>query len=285
MVMAMIRISGLAALLAGSALFVGVTGCDSGGSTGTPTSTTTSTGTGTGAGTSTVTGTVSSTSVNTGTNTGTKTSTVTSVVTSTGVSTGTGTTTSTGCGSATVPTATGSLSVAAGYVTVGTLKGYGFTWKGDSSNAATCITPTCNTLGCTPAFGATAVCGAGTVGADTTYNSITGIGMNLNQPSAGGTPGTVVVNTGVTVGANITAGLDTARVQVVGGGSNYCAEAGTWAPGTAIPVASFNTACWEPATGTAQAAGTAIESVHIVFPSSGTADRPFSACLTNVAVQ
>ena len=281
--MAMIRISGLAALIAGSALFVGVTGCDSGGSTAAPTSTTT--GNTTNTTTSTTTGNTTNTTTSTTTGTTTHTTTTTTTGTTTTTTTGTTTGTSAGCGSATVPTVTGSLSVAAGFVTAVNLAGYGFTWNGKQSNAATCITPTCDTTGCKPAFGTTALCGAGTVAADTTYNSITGIGMNVNQTSAGGTPGTVVVPTSVTVGANITAGLDFARVQVANGATTYCAEAATWAPGTPIPVASFNTTCWDPTKGTPLAAGAAIDSVHLVFPSSATVDRPFSACITNVSIQ
>jgi len=276
MVMAMFRLSGLGAtLLTGSALVIGLTGCDSGGTTAAPTSS--DTGTGTGANTGTGTGTKANTGTGTGTGTGTK--------ANTGTGTGTGTGSTVSC-SATPPTATGTLSVASGYVTAGTLKGYGFTWKGDKSNATTCITPTCNTTGCLPAFGTSALCGAGVVTADTTYNSVCGIGMNLNQTSDGSAPATVAMGATITITATVGTGLEYARIQISGDSGDYCVAAGSWSSGSPIPVGSFNKTCWDTTAAGAAAltAGTTVKAVHLLFPSDATVDHPFSACLTGVSM-
>ncbi len=293
MVMARNRISGLG-ITVGSAMLLAIAGaCDSGGTTaaptstntGTSTSTNTTTGQGGGGGVSAGTG---GAKVTTGTG-GAKVTTGTGgAPVSTGVG-GSGNTTSASCTGLTPPTASGTLSVAGGYVTSGSLKGYGFTWVGTLSNSTTCITPTCNTTGCTPTFGTSALCAAGVVTADTSYNSVIGIGFNLNQPSTGGTTlGTVSAPSNVTVTATFSgtgAGNAASRIQIVGAdGSNYCAAAGSWTSGVATPISTFNTACWD-GSGTALTAGTAINAIDIVVPSSGTVDSPFSICLTGVTLQ
>jgi hypothetical protein len=189
------------------------------------------------------------------------------------------------CVGVTPPTATGSLSVSAGYVTAGSLKGYGFTWVGDQSNSTTCVTPTCDTTGCTPTFGATALCGAGTVTADTTYNSVVGIGFNFNQGSTGGDPGTVAAPATITVTATLGSGTgdSNARIQVVEKVGTtetpYCVA--SWTSGTAISIGDFNTKCWD-GSGTALSAGATLSAIDIVIPSDSTADRPYSVCLTGV---
>ncbi len=192
-----------------------------------------------------------------------------------------------------VPTATGSISVASGYVTAGTYKGYGFTWVGENSIMdSTCVTPKCGDAGCSPAFGATALCGAGVVAADPDYNSIVGVGFNLNQAASGAnTPATVAAGSSVTVGVSFDdaskTGNAAARIQlsVVEGGTevSYCVEAGSWAPGSAVDITAFNTACWDDS-GTFLAAGAEVVAVHVVVPSDSTAERPFGLCLTDFAM-
>jgi hypothetical protein len=194
-----------------------------------------------------------------------------------------------GCQGLTPPTATGTLSVTSGYVTSGsTIKGYGFTWVGDKSNADTCVTPKCGTSGCTPAFGATALCAAGVVAADAEYNSIIGVGMNLSQASTGSNdPQPVSAPATITVDADLSGaqiGNQEARVQLVdSAGTSYCVAAGAWSSGSPIDITSFNTACWDDS-GTPLAAGASIVSVHIIIPSDATAERPFSFCLTGVTL-
>ena len=127
------------------------------------------------------------------------------------------TSTAAACSGRTVPQSTGTLTVASTYVTTGTLQGYGFTWVGSGSNSTTCITPTCGSTGCSPAFGTTALCAAGDVTADTTYNSIVGIGFNVNQPTTGGTAGSVAAPSSITVAVTkgTSAGDSALRVTLV----------------------------------------------------------------------
>ena len=182
------------------------------------------------------------------------------------------------------PSATGTLSVSSGYVTTGTLKGYGFTAIADRSNSTTCVTPRCDTTGCTPSFGSTALCAAGVTTADTTYNSEALIGFNINQPSSGDTRGSVQAPSSVTI--TVTTGSGTgdaaARVELVDASNNvYCVEAGKWASGVAIPIADFNTKCWDYS-GTPLGAGTPLIEISLEVPSDSTADRSFALCLTGV---
>jgi len=222
----------------------------------------------------------------TGVITGLITSTDVFTITNTGVRTGSGT--SVGCAYAVPPTASGTLSVTSGYVTTGTLRGYGFTWKSDQSNATTCIVPTCNTTGCSPAFGSSALCASGYVTADTTYNSAVGVGFNLNQDSSGTTNLTVPAPASVTVTTSLFGGAmgnPAMRVQITdAAGTSWCVEAGQWASGTPIPISSFNTACWDSMTGKTLTAGQPIQSINLVIPADAVMDRPFAFCLTGVSL-
>ena len=196
------------------------------------------------------------------------------------------------CGGLTPPTATGSLSISSGYVATGILRCYGFTWIGDQSNANTCIVPVCGVTGCTPAFGSTALCAAGVVAADTSYNSIAGVGFNLNQATSGSNapesisaPASITVETtffNLVSGINYT-GNSSARVQIIdNAGRTYCVDAGSWTSGAAIPISGFNTSCWD-GMGVQLTSSTTIQSIHLILPSDANADRPFEFCLTEVS--
>lgn len=281
--MALNRITGLGMVVLGSCMLYAA--CDSGGTTASP---------GTGGNTGGAAGTVGGVG-NTGGAVSGNTGGAVSGNTGGAVSGNTGGSKATG-GSSTVtsqpadcvgispPTATGTLGVSAGYVTAGSLKGYGFTWVGDESNDTTCVTPQCDTLGCTPSFGGTALCGAGVVTADTDYKSVVGIGFNLNQNNAGDTPETVAAPSSITVTATLGTGTGdaNARIQLVDNSDpkvNYCVA--SWTSGTPIAIGDFNTACWD-GSGTALPAGTPLTAIDIVIPSSNTDPRPYSICLTGV---
>jgi len=180
----------------------------------------------------------------------------------------------------------GSLSISSGYVTTGILHGYGFTWIGDKSNANTCIVPVCGVTGCTPAFGATALCAAGVVAADATYNSVAGLGFNVNQSATGNEALPVSATAGISVGVVISAsaGDFAMRVQVVDStGTAYCVETGSWCIECPISITSFNTTCWD-GRGATLTSGASIVSIHVIVPSDPFEDRPFSFCLTDASV-
>lgn len=192
------------------------------------------------------------------------------------------------CSGLSVPVATvsGNLTVTNQYVTAGTLKGYGFAWLGDGSNATTCIVPTCGTTGCSPNFSTAALCAAGIVGADASSVSIAGVGFNLNQSTAGSTSNiSALTDVTVTVAKATGAGDAAARIQLVSttGTSStvYCVEAGQWATGVPIPIGQFNTKCAD-GSGTALTAGTPITSLDVVIPADAAISRPFSFCLSGV---
>jgi hypothetical protein len=215
------------------------------------------------------------------------------VYTSTGVSTGvytasvvqtatsSSTNTNVGCYGS-IPAVQGQLSVTSGYVTAGTLRGYAFTWSSGLSTPSTCIIPTCSTTGCTPAFGTSSICATGMVAADMTYNSVAGLGFNLNQSVTGDMLGTVAAPAYVTVNASLFGGGVDARVQLSGAnGIYYCVEAGRWVSGVPIPITNFNSSCWD-GTGMTLYSGAPISAINLVIPSDATAERRFSLCLTNV---
>ena len=196
----------------------------------------------------------------------------------------------TGCSQAVIPTTPGNLSITSGYLTKGSLHGNTFTWNSYSSNTATCITPTCGASGCTPAFGSSSICAAGFVAADTAYNSIVGLGFNLNQNLDGGTAGSIPIASSVTVTTYVGRQIGDAflRVQLTTqDGTSYCVEAGKWTSGTPIPISAFNTRCWDSTMSGAIAAvaGTQVTSLNLVIPSDAAGSRPFDVCLLDVAVQ
>jgi hypothetical protein len=190
------------------------------------------------------------------------------------------------------PTATGSLSITSGYVTSGLLRGYGFTWLGDKSTSNTCIVPVCSVTGCTPAFGTTALCAAGVVDADAAYNSVAGVGFNLNQASTGGSSESIPAPTTVTVAVtfygdlsalNANRGNAAARVQLLdAGGVAYCVDTGAWVSDSPIDITHFNTTCWDESLGVPLTSGTPIQSIHLIVPADATTNRRFSFCLTGV---
>jgi hypothetical protein len=122
--------------------------------------------------------------------------------------------------------------------------------------------------------------------ADTSYNSVVGVGFNLNQDSAGAMNGTVAAPANITVvsttfGAAV--GNASIRVQITdaGASTSWCVEAGKWTSGVPIPITSFNTACWDNS-GTYLPAGASIQAIHLVVASDAMMTRSFSFCLAGV---
>jgi cellulose 1,4-beta-cellobiosidase len=135
-----------------------------------------------------------------------------------------------------VPSAEGGLNVSDNYVTAGPLHGYGaaWTWVGAGSSAIACATPTCTAsdslqvtaklsngvapltaqpVSCAPAFAPSALCTAGTVTGDPTYNQVAGLGFNFNQGAGAGKGGAVDGGTAVDVPAEVDAAEGDAAVE------------------------------------------------------------------------
>lgn len=182
-----------------------------------------------------------------------------------------------GSGGSTGTGTPGALSPTNGFATNGTWMGYAFT---ATFGTTATISPVCPT----PCFtGTMPLCASGTVGADPTFGSGALLGWNVAQamPTAGGTAtvGTVATS-GTGVAVTVSAAVTGGRVQIQGATSanTWCANlTGTTAM---IPWAMFNTKCWDPPSGTAFTAGTAISAVQIVVPAMGTA-VPFNFCLND----
>jgi hypothetical protein len=106
--------------------------------------------------------------------------------------------------------------------------------------------------------------------------------MNLNQDNAGGDPVAVTASKiTVTVAMGTDSGDTAARLQFTDDtGKSYCV-ASDW-QGKPVSITDFNTACWEPAKGTAATLTTPIVAVHVIIPSTATAANPFGFCITNV---
>jgi len=123
---------------------------------------------------------------------------------------------------------------------------------------------------------------SGTLGASTAANNYTGVvymGFNVAEAAGGGTKGTVKpAGTGLTVTYTNTGASPIVRVQIGAGNTYYCAT--LTASGMTVPYAMFNTACWDNS-GTAYAAGTAIDTVQIVLPGADAA-APFDFTLVSV---
>jgi cellulose 1,4-beta-cellobiosidase len=235
-----------------------------------------------------------------------------------------------------VPTAEGSLKVNNNYVSAGPLHGYAaaWTWVGAGSNAIACAAPACTAPGslqvtailnngvspltaepvsCSPAFAPSALCTAGTVTGDPTYNQVAGVGFNLNQDLTGGTvdggvavdggvdsDGGVAVDSGaaggvgaINIGTSITvslaksgtlAGNSALRLQLTDVNNNFYCYGGTLQSGVPIPIGRFNTQCWSNA-GQFAKPSTLFKRVDVLVPGTASTEEPFAFCLSDVVVE
>ena len=181
----------------------------------------------------------------------------------------------------------GALTVTAGYATNGIYKGYGYTFTGPATASKATITPATFTT-------ETSLCASGMITPDTTYASVAGMGMNVNQEvgtTATEPPAMTVVTsgTGLTINVGSVTGLTLAagsgsqlRAQVKTATGDFCAPLPAMGPQT-IPWAMFNSKCWNTAEAGAVAftAGTAIKAVELIVPSSTTMVGPFMFCLVD----
>ena len=247
-----------------------------------------------------------------------------------------------------LPIAEGMLNVRDNYVTVGPLHGYAaaWSWVGGGSSAIVCTMPTCTApdslqvtailnngvspltaepVSCSPAFAPSALCTAGTVTADPTYNQVAGVGFNFNQSLAGTE---VDGGAGVDVSVEIDGGTGVdASVEIDGGvaiDGGAAGALGTLAIGKSITVSvaksgtlagnaalrvqltdvNNNFYCYGGAlqsgvpipignfntkcwnnSGTYATSSTLFKRVDILVPGTASTDEAFAFCLTNVSVE
>jgi hypothetical protein len=186
-----------------------------------------------------------------------------------------------------MPEATGSMTIADGYVQVGTLHGPAVTFvASESGTTKSCVVPACDNGPCTPSFGATALCAAGVLVADTQV-SVAGLGFALNAPQGAGEVGTVPAPRSVTINFTLGGGAgDSAQLELEDSqGKSYCLMPGEWESGIPIDISLFNTTCWDRLATNAKAltAGTPISFLLVAVPSVLQSDSSFSVCMTNVS--
>ena len=235
-------------------------------------------------------------------------------VTSTGGVTATGGASGTTC-TASRPTSTHNCGVASNAIgSFGLARGnggdtrrnyYGL-WGFFAGYAYVFISPTMNatdTLVCDgSSFGpsTSAVCGAGTVPSDCTYNTVGGIGFNLNQPDWGYgtsddngytyTQPTVPISSPATVSDVTVTFVNTAnsdlRIQIAqysaGGPIYYCHDIGGMQSPLTVATSHFTRTCWDSANLGATWDGTGAQSIALIIPSQRLEPTPFDACIQNV---
>jgi hypothetical protein len=167
------------------------------------------------------------------------------------------------------------LAVSGNYVTSGSLKGYGwgFTTPVGGGDGVNCTTGTFTNL-----------CMSGTLGADSTYKTVAGLGFNVNQASSGDPNGSAYASaiTSVTYSysGSTTNGV---RLQVSDATSDYCTTL-TASSGT-IPIASFVTNCYTGGTPQTPFSGSGLTKIQLIVPGSTSAVTITNLCLDSVSVQ
>ncbi len=191
-----------------------------------------------------------------------------------------------------VPTVEGQLTVNDGYVTVGSLHGYADAWAAPGATSAPSV------VACgTPAIGPSALCTAGGISADQTYNSTAGIGFYLNQDVGSGFPlgvdagadagrfGTISIPNSLSVSITKSGkfnGNNSLRAQLIAeDGTSYCYGGALNVP---IPITKFNSKCWNNE-GDFATPSTLFRKLEIMVPSTAATEVDFAYCLTDVTVQ
>ena len=183
-----------------------------------------------------------------------------------------------------------SLKIAAGYATVSTY------WKGYAYNFAyptTVTDPNCpmcpgDTSGpCYQALNTSPLCVSGTLGADISYASGTGLGINLNQSVDGSTAGTVLVSgTGLSISySNCGSSALHLQLNTADGSKQWCVLLTGTGTALNVPWSSFTTNCWDSTMVQTpfSPAATQIGSIQLIVPSTASA-LPFNVCINDLAV-
>ena len=156
------------------------------------------------------------------------------------------------------------------------LHGYIFSFAGGSSSSITLNWDTYSSF-----------CAKGTVAANPTYISYAGAGFDVNQPttSSGGAAALLVIDAKLMIVSFTNPGNSPLRIQMNDpNNDNWCYDISNATSPVTIPLASFNTACWNDS-GSFFAPGTAITSIALVVPGDSVVDTPYSFCLLGVTFE
>lgn len=166
-----------------------------------------------------------------------------------------------------------------GYVDNGTICGFGWT---ATNGAGETIDPPCGSGAC---FTADELCTSGTLPAtDATTETYTGvmIGINAQTSTDGKTKGTWSAAGSIAVSWTAGGLAGEARVMLQVGTTDYCIANAV--SGMSYPISSFKTACWGT-TGTALAAGAAIDSIVVQYNGTDVDETFTDFCITGVTNQ
>lgn len=167
--------------------------------------------------------------------------------------------------------------ITGGYVDNGTICGYG--WTATNGTTET-IDPPCGSGAC---FMADDLCTSGTLTAtDTTAMTYTGVMIGINAKADA--KGKSTWSAAGSIAVSWTAGGLTgeARVMLQVGTTDYCIANAV--SGMSYPISSFKTECWG-ATGTALAAGAAVDSIVVQYNGIDVPEDFTDFCITGVTNQ
>jgi hypothetical protein len=190
------------------------------------------------------------------------------------------------CGTPT--SAIGNFTISYGnYFSVGAYAGYGFVYitraPGGNNNTFTCPTSTFGTS-------TSALCGAGSIPADSSNQTVAGIGFNLNEAASDANspqPIGMIVDTATirfVNNANSDLRIEIERYATDTGSTYYCYEAKGKSSPLTLKASDFTTTCWDSANPGSPWDGTAARSPRLIIPCSTTATIPFDACIENVTL-
>jgi hypothetical protein len=136
-------------------------------------------------------------------------------------------------------------------------------------------------------YGKTDFCASGTVAPNSTYKSWANAGFTVNQAQSGasGSSNSLVLS-GSTISVSYSdKGGSQLQFQLYDGSNYWCymLPPSTSPTTTTIPFSKLNTQCWDGA-GSPFVSGTAITSVSIVVPGSGSTSTPYSFCFLGLTV-
>jgi hypothetical protein len=135
-------------------------------------------------------------------------------------------------------------------------------------------------------YGSTSFCAAGSVGANSAYQSWAGAGFNVNQSQSGegGTAASLALDAhDLSLTFTNTAGSPL-EIQLTDSTFRYwCYTLTDVASPVVIPLSSFNSACWD-GSGTKFTPGTEIQAIQLIVPGSATSTTPFDFCFLGLVV-
>ena len=136
-------------------------------------------------------------------------------------------------------------------------------------------------------YGSSSFCASGTVGINTSYQAWAAAGFNVNQSRSndgGGAGSLPFAPQSVTLSFSNAA---KSPLQIELSDDHFifwCYTLTQLTSPVTIPLASFNTACWDQS-GTSFPPGTAIQSLQLVVPGSATSSTPFDFCFLGMTIE